>query len=108
MKRENILIAIMSYNRGDHLENCVTSVANNISSNILVLDDASTCPKTKTKLSEIAKKYEVIINKKKNENRRLKGLYYNMNKALDYAIHRRYLYILFIQDDMQIIRKIYL
>jgi hypothetical protein len=101
----NMMIAIMSYNRGKYLKNCIHSIEKNFSlKNIKIYDDDSSCHYTRKYLKIISKKYPVYVNKKKTDNN-LRGLYLNMNKALNHALQDGFDFIFIIQDDIQIVRS---
>lgn len=110
MKIEEILFVIFSYNRGKYLKNCVDSIFENCpgikNENIMIYDDHSDDPKTVDILDALQQKIKVNINKGKNPAISRRGLYHNMNKALQDAIKGRFNYIFFIQEDLQFVREL--
>lgn len=102
----NILIAVMSYNRGQYLLNCIDSIQKNLSFNyeLVIYDDHSTDSVT----TEILKSLPVEVRPTNlgGESKKHKGLYLNMNDALRDALDRNFDALFVIQDDMQVIRKI--
>lgn len=102
----NILIAVMSYNRGQYLLNCIDSIQKNLnfSYELVVYDDHSTDPETKEVLKSLP--VEVRLTNLSGESKKHKGLYQNMNHALRDASDRNFEALFVIQDDMQVIRKI--
>lgn len=101
----NTVVAVMSYNRGEYLKNCISSIEkNSFFKEIRIYDDGSNDKKTVSILSDFSKKYTVYINKKETKNE-LGGIHVNTNKALSHAIRDGFEYIFFIHDDVQIVRK---
>lgn len=110
MHINEMMFAIFSYNRGAFLQNCLNSILENCPNiqdeNIVIFDDDSDEPETKEILSNISKRFQVIINNEKSPYISRRGLYHNMNKALSLAIGRNFPYIFFLQEDLQIIREV--
>lgn len=101
-----MLIAVMSYNRGNYLKKCVEALELHLpSSEIKVYDDGSTCKLTQKVLEEIKIKHQVYIAGSDSKIGKHRGLYNNMNIALKEAIERRFNYIFYIQDDIQLVRR---
>jgi len=102
-----ISIFVFSFNRGIFLENCLSSIelcASDLP--VTIIDDGSTDPDTIKTLSRLSQKYEVILPKAKESEAKTGGLYANMNHALKMAHSNGISRALFIQDDMQFVRKI--
>jgi len=99
---------VFSYNRGKFLENCLDSLENLATEffEITVIDDNSYDKKTKSVLRKYSEKFEVLNPGKQNISSKTGGLYDNMNFAFQDAVDRDVDFALFIQDDMQIVRKI--
>ncbi len=107
MKIDNLFIAVFSYNRGEFLKNCVESIERNLlSKNLFIYDDGSNEKQTLAILKDLSKKYYVSINKKNNKLSERGGLYYNINKAIEHAIEKNFIYILLIQEDAQVVRRV--
>jgi len=95
-------IYILSFNRGPYLKICVDSVCRHIpDAPITVIDDGS----TDTATVEILNQLPVEIHRpSKDKNGRHGGLYDNMNWAIENCSEP---YLLFLQDDMQVVRDMY-
>jgi len=103
----SVQISVLSFNRGQYLQNCVQSIERHApNSSIKIFDDASTCPETRDILKKLANKHEVFINENSTLKSHLKGLYQNMNWALQIAKSHGFEFVFFIQDDQQIVRKL--
>ena len=104
------MFAIFSYNRGQFLTNCVQSIIENCSEihydNIVIFDDDSDELTTKNILEKLRTNFQVVVNEEKNFNISRRGLYHNMNKALQMAIERDFEYVFFLQEDLQIVRPV--
>lgn len=99
--RTELTVVVMSYNRGLHLEICLRTLnAHARGLRVVVVDDGSDDPYTNQVLDAHA--FETLRTEKDN-NARLGGLYKNMQTALK-CINSRY--ILFLQDDSQLIRDL--
>lgn len=109
MRIENILFAIFSYNRGKYLRNCINSILENSpnikNENIIIYDDNSDHVETIEILDSLKEIFTVKINTGENPDISRRGLYHNMNKALQDAIAGNFEYIFFIQEDLQFVRK---
>ena len=103
---KSVLVAIMSYNRGKFLKNLVTSIEKNCQFiyDLVIMDDGSDDPYTK----EVLQEYEASVYRSSvdPESIKHKGLYANMNRALQMAIKQEKDQLLILQDDTQIVRKI--
>lgn len=97
---------IFSYNRGPHLENCLSSIETCApESEIIIYDDGSNDPETKDILLRIKTRHPVINTTEKTKNAlKCGGLYNNMQRALEE--NRQQPMLCFLQDDMQLVRKI--
>lgn len=104
-----LLIAVFSYNRGIFLENCIRSVEQCIKCDyeIVIYDDHSNDDETIDVLNGIGRRYRVLktltggfVDKK------VSGLYANLNNALDLAIQSETDLLFALQDDMQIVRLV--
>ncbi|MFT6835563.1 MAG: glycosyltransferase involved in cell wall biosynthesis [Francisellaceae bacterium] len=104
-------IFVFSYNRGVFLQNCLDSIKKCcLSIDVTVIDDNSDDHKTIEILNDVEFKYEFELIKASNEDiqeKRLGGLYGNMNTALEVAKIKSKKYVIFIQDDMQFVRQLY-
>lgn len=97
----SLSVAIFSFNRGAHLANCVDSFRRHAPwVQITVYDDGSDDPETLLVLKNLDLTVSTVA---KNSDNRHGGLYGNMNCALKDADAE---WILFVQDDMQLIRNI--
>lgn len=103
-----MLIAVMSYNRGNFLSNCIRSIEENIKWNyeLIIYDDSSTDLETKEVLFDLNKQYLVKVNTPAEAHQKVKGLYENMNHSLRDAASLGCTWLFIIQDDMQIIRPV--
>lgn len=106
-------IFVFSNNRGRYLENCILSIKN-LTDNIPihVIDDGSTDQYTLQILSNFSNSFSVSVIKPRKDEKikncyRTGGLNSNMALALDYSKEKGYKNVLFIQDDMQLTRKIF-
>lgn len=106
MKRERILAAVMSFNRGASLLNAVDSIEKYLpGASILICDDGSDCPETRSILSRLEQGHTVLSNDRtKAGGGHLGGLHANMNRALGYAAEHDFPYLYIIQDDIQFVR----
>lgn len=104
-------IFIFSYNRGKYLENCVLSILTLMDDfPIYIVDDGSKEPYTQQVLNNLSVARNVTqLDLKKNKlvGEKIRGgLYYNMQNALEFARENGIKNVLFIQDDMQITRRV--
>lgn len=94
----------MSFNRGEYLKNCVSSIERHVPhSRIAIFDDSSNDPSTRLFLEELKKKYDVSGFQNRSSSH-LGGLYSNMNLAIEYALKKNAKFLFLIQDDQQIVR----
>jgi glycosyltransferase involved in cell wall biosynthesis len=104
-------IFVFSFNRGIFLQNCLDSIKQCcLDIDVTVIDDNSDDDKTNEILSTVESKYgfELIKASKADiQEKRLGGLYGNMNTALNVAKMKGKKYVVFIQDDMQFVRQLY-
>jgi len=100
-------IYIFSYNRGIFLENCLLSVRDCAPQyKVTVIDDKSSDYSTLEVINKWRNTYEVISPRRSKHTYKTGGLYNNMNYAMDHAAINKNTFALFLQDDMQLIRKI--
>ncbi|NQX90245.1 MAG: glycosyltransferase family 2 protein [Halioglobus sp.] len=103
MDDPSVELFVFSYNRGDYLQNCIDSInacAPQLPTHIV--DDDSTCPKTRLLLDQYTGSFKFSQSKeliKGNHG----GLYKNMQVALESSSAD---YVIFMQDDMQLTRTI--
>ena len=98
---ERLSVAVFSFNRGPYLAQCLASIARHMPGvPVSVHDDNSTDPETCALLGRLD---VPVIQPHRTENALLGGLYSNMQAALDAATTE---WILFFQDDMQIVRDV--
>lgn len=96
-----IEVAIFSYNRGKYLRNCVESVHQNMPGvKITVFDDDSDEKETVAYLNTLG---EMVVTSRESSTSRHGNLYNNMQTALISAKSR---YLLFLQDDTQVVRAV--
>jgi len=99
-----MLFCIFSFNRGQFLENCVQSIERCVpGARIIVFDDDSYDDYTRQVLQRIASKHRVIQPGEKSQ-RRLGGLYGNMQRALETV--RDEPLVCYLQDDTQVVREL--
>jgi glycosyltransferase involved in cell wall biosynthesis len=104
---ESLVVAVMSYNRGRSLGNCIASVERSLPGvPVWIFDDASDDAETGSVLATLATRHQIFLPPTKNpEFSHLGGLYGNMNRALDKARAESVKYVFFIQDDIQVVRS---
>lgn len=107
MRPSDVYVAVMSYQMGELLENCVTSIARNVSDvKVAIYDDDSKDSETLNVLDRLSKYYSIYTSTELNErDRKTGGLYNNMNMAIENALSLQCKWIMFLQDDMQIVRR---
>src|SRR5690606_29708116 len=106
MYQERKSIAVFSYNRGAHIINCIKSILACCESwEVVVYDDNSTSLETIEAL-EWCRNQGVDVISNTGESSPRGGLYSNMNRALANAAAESVDYLLFIQEDMQLVRSI--
>ncbi len=94
-------VAVFSYNRGGYLQNCLSSVTRNMPfAQVRIYDDSSTDPETVALLEASCLP---VLRPEQVGSGRHGGLYANMNRALAECDTRL---ILFLQEDMQIVRPV--
>ncbi|MHA7881229.1 MAG: glycosyltransferase [Saccharospirillum sp.] len=103
------LIVVFSYNRNVYLNNCLESIrvcASEIDA--IIIDDGSTDKATLDVLNkaEFKKHFACFSSENGSCNKRLGGLYKNMQFAMNYAKENEKKYVIFIQDDMQFVRPV--
>jgi len=99
-------IYIFSFNRGRYLNNCIESIYDCMDNhNINIYDDSSTDKYTIMILNKWEDKCRIMRTEESNTIYKVGGLYNNMNYAINDAYKRNVKYVLFIQDDMQVVRK---
>lgn len=95
---------IFSFNRGQFLENCVTSVERHApDSRIFIYDDRSDDPETIRVLDRLSRKHHVVSNNPSGCDKH-GGLHANMQAAFNDMPDDEL--FCFLQDDMQIVRDI--
>jgi hypothetical protein len=103
-------IFVFSFNRGVFLKNCLDSIKKcGANIDVTVIDDNSDDPITNEILNSVQSNFGFEVVKANKDNlleKRLGGLYGNMNMALDISQTKNKKYMLFIQDDMQFVRKV--
>ena len=103
---ERTLLAVMSYNRGKYLQNCMQSIERHMPGfEAVIFDDHSTDAETVKALRDLSSRHKIVDCKAGSAGDR-GGLHANMNRALELAIHDDYRFVLFLQDDMQFVRDI--
>jgi len=101
------LVAVMSFNRGEYLLNCISSLERHlVRAKIVVFDDCSRDPNTRRILSGLSRKCEIVVRQTPVSDGSLGGLYVNMNRAMEVAFERGLNYVLFVQDDQQVVRSV--
>lgn len=107
---ENWHIFVFSFNRSLFLKNCLDSIKKCCSGiDVTVIDDNSDDLETKKVLAKVESGYGFnLVNNDPEDmlEKRLGGLYSNMNLALRVAKGKNKKYVIFIQDDMQFVRKL--
>lgn len=74
---------------------------------VVIFDDFSTDPVTIGVLKKYRNRFEVIGSSEGDDReQKTGGLHANMNRALQYAVKHGWEYLWFVQDDMQIVRKV--
>ncbi|MCS3904379.1 glycosyltransferase involved in cell wall biosynthesis [Methylohalomonas lacus] len=108
MDQTTLTIYVFSYNRVQFLYNCLRSIEYCAPDfRIVIIDDNSTDAATINYLQTISTKYEVIYSSViDNYEPKVGGLYNNMEMVFRLAYENNQKYVLFIQDDMQIVRSI--
>lgn len=99
---------VFSYNRSQFLINCISSIQQCAPTHsVTIIDDGSDDPPTQKALQRLSERYEVIQNTRGFEcENKTGGLAGSMNLAMAIAASEKRQYVLFIQDDMQFVRKL--
>ncbi len=101
----SLRFCIFSYNRGQFLENCVHSIEQCAPGQpITVYDDDSDDPATRQALAAIKQRHRLVTPPQAPGFGKHGGLYANMQRALDDQPAGAI--ICFIQDDMQLVRRL--
>uniref|UniRef100_UPI0040482096 glycosyltransferase family A protein n=4 Tax=Roseivirga sp. TaxID=1964215 RepID=UPI0040482096 len=103
-----LLIAIMSYNRGEFLENLIQSIKAlfHFKYELYLFDDSSDDPYTLEVLERFKEHVVSNVSQDHDHNIKHKGLYANMNRALEMSYKSNVDYLMIFQDDTQVIRKV--
>lgn len=102
MLADDLEIAVLSFNRGPWLANCLASARHHLPGvRITVYDDASTDPETCALLAALPEGVTLWQRDRAMAGRH-GGLYANMQQALDRAAAP---FLLYLQDDTQIVRS---
>lgn len=101
-------IYVFSYNRGSFLRNCLDSLQECAPEyQVTVIDDGSKDNETIEVLNDWKDQHEIIVvNNAAAGDQKTGGLHNNMNYAFNHARKNRIKYILFMQDDVQLVRRI--
>ncbi len=101
-----MIFCIFSFNRGQFLKNCISSIESCAPGHpIAIFDDNSDDPETKQVLESYSAKYQVIRPDQGGKSRHhLGGLYGNMQLAFETFRHADL--VCYLQDDTQIVRKL--
>ncbi len=104
----DIKIYVFSFNRGLFLENCLRSVEICAADcEVAVIDDQSYDKKTQEVLDSFSDKFpRLVVGKSDAIEHKTGGLYNNMKFAFLDAREKGVRYVLFLQDDMQLVRPI--
>lgn len=101
MPEQKIRVAIFSYNRPDHLANCLTSLRDLWpGADVVVYDDNSKHPGMKA----VFEKFDVPVVHCPGGTGRHGALYSNMQRAYEEARAAGCTYLLTLQDDLQLVR----
>lgn len=107
LRRDNLLIAVMHHERGDHLRLLMESIERNAPGvGVLIVDDGSADPQSVAVLRELSLRHTVLVNGSRRSGGYLGGLHANMNGVLDHAERHGFAYVFFVQDDQQIVRPL--
>jgi glycosyltransferase involved in cell wall biosynthesis len=104
----NCLVGVMSYNRGRYLLNCVKSIQKHFHFpyELVIYDDNSTDPETIGIIQKLEEKVHIVRAGDGKISRKHKGLYQNMNRALEMAASGNFETLFLVQDDTQVIRHV--
>lgn len=107
---ENLEIVCFSYNRGGLLQNCLRSISDCMPSlPVTVVDDGSSDEETRQIIERIRRSNRIRLietteaDRLTSGNQRLGGLYGNMQRFQRNHVRTRF--VLFLQDDTQIVRR---
>lgn len=107
VRPDTVLVAVMHYERGDHLRLAIESIERNAPGmKVLIADDGSQDADTVALLHALAHRHTVVVNKAQNSAVYLRGLHANMNAVLGYAKEKGFPYVFFLQEDQQIVRPL--
>lgn len=99
-----LTVAVMTYNRPDHLRNCLDSVARHVpGARLVVLDDSSTDPRQQAELQRAEAELGARVIRGAGTEGWHGGLYHNMQRALDLCETPLLMYL---QDDTQLVRAV--
>ena len=106
--KDEIVICVFHFNRGEYLENLVTSAERYFPDiPLIIFDDNSRDRKSRVILDRLSKTYEIQLGSLiAEEPPKVGGLVGNMNSALRLAMKRKFKYAVMIQEDMQFVRGI--
>lgn len=100
-------IYVFSYNRPEHLQNCIQSLVTlGVTEPVFVIDDLSDNEGVRQILEELPTGFSHLPVQKVSNHKNYGGLYSNMNLALLHANGLGCEYAIFIQDDTQFLRKV--
>ena len=101
-------IYVFSFNRPKFLKNCIHSIENLADSlPMVIIDDCSDDPDISRLLTDISGRYSVIANSRINQREyKTGGLAGCMNIAMEHARENNFRFAIFIQDDMQFVRRL--
>ncbi len=104
----DIRIYVFSFNKGIFLENCLRSIEVCAPfCEVVVIDDQSDDQKTKDILNYFSDKFQILIAGEHDDvEHKTGGLNNNMSFALSDARGKSIQYVLFLQDDMQLVRPL--
>ena len=105
-KTDQLAIYVFSFNRGQFLENCLKSLDVCASGfPVKVIDDQSDDPYTRAVLEKYRQKLNVVtVGEAEISEHKTGGLYNNMRFAFNDARDAGKRFVLFLQDDMQLVR----
>lgn len=108
VNQQNLAIYLFSFNRGQFLGNCLESIRLCASDfETTIVDDNSGDPETRSILDSQRPYWRFLEPQDTSDSdHKTGGLYNNMRLAFKDAKKRNKSYVLFIQDDMQLVRRI--
>lgn len=106
--KNSIPVFVFSFNRPDFLRNCLASIRHTMpNAEIHILDDCSWDDETKRVLAQEKERTAIYFSKADGPSEfKTGGLCGLMNLAMHIAREKRHPYVLFIQDDMQMVRAL--